>query len=96
MNDCVNADIRDRLPDLLHDRLDLESRAVRTWSADGCYPGEPVFVSASRDGPEDEGVILCVVLNPVRNNSFLLVLELLGRFRLRARGRRTRTRAEAC
>src|SRR4051812_30226413 len=28
MNDCPNAEIRDRLPDLLHDRLDESERAV--------------------------------------------------------------------
>jgi hypothetical protein len=28
MNDCSNAEIRDRLPDLLHELLDAESRAV--------------------------------------------------------------------
>jgi hypothetical protein len=28
MNDCSNADIRDRLPDLLHDQLDAAARAV--------------------------------------------------------------------
>jgi carotenoid cleavage dioxygenase-like enzyme len=56
-------------------KLDLETRAVRTWSEDGCYPGEPVFVGASRDGAEDEGVILCVVLDGGRGNSFLLVLD---------------------
>ena len=27
MNDCLNAEIRDRLPDLLHDRLDAPARA---------------------------------------------------------------------
>jgi hypothetical protein len=28
MNDCSNADIRDRLPDLLHERLDVSARAT--------------------------------------------------------------------
>jgi carotenoid cleavage dioxygenase-like enzyme len=56
-------------------KLDVESRSVRTWFENGCYPGEPVFVSASREGAEDDGVILCVVLNPARSNSFLLVLD---------------------
>jgi len=56
-------------------KLDLESGSVRAWFEDGCYPGEPVFVSASREAAEDEGVILCVVLNPARGNSFLLVLD---------------------
>ncbi|MFY9578617.1 MAG: carotenoid oxygenase family protein [Gaiellaceae bacterium] len=56
-------------------KLDLRSRSVQTWFEDGCYPGEPVFVSASREGAEDEGVILCVVFNTARGNSFLLVLD---------------------
>jgi beta,beta-carotene 9',10'-dioxygenase len=56
-------------------KLDLDSGSVRTWFEEGCYPGEPVFVSASREGAEDEGVVLCVVLNPARGNSFLLVLD---------------------
>jgi beta,beta-carotene 9',10'-dioxygenase len=56
-------------------KLDLQTRAVRTWFEEGCYPGEPVFVSRSRDADEDDGVILCVVLNPARAQSFLLVLD---------------------
>jgi len=36
MNDCVNADIRDRLPDLLHGQLDLKSRAEVSAHVDGC------------------------------------------------------------
>ena len=56
-------------------KLDLESRSVETWFEEGCYPGEPVFVSASRDGAEDEGVILSLVLDSARRRSFLLVLD---------------------
>jgi beta,beta-carotene 9',10'-dioxygenase len=56
-------------------KLDLETRSVQTWFQDGCYPGEPVFVSASRDGAEDAGVILCVVLDAAHGTSFLLVLD---------------------
>jgi len=36
MNDCVNADIRDRLPDLLHGQLDLKSRAEVSAHVDDC------------------------------------------------------------
>jgi carotenoid cleavage dioxygenase-like enzyme len=56
-------------------KVDLVSGAVATWSEDGCYPGEPVFVSRSRDGAEDDGVILCLVLDETRGISFLLVLD---------------------
>lgn len=36
MNDCPNADIRDRLPDLLHERLDVSMRAAVMAHVDGC------------------------------------------------------------
>jgi beta,beta-carotene 9',10'-dioxygenase len=56
-------------------KLDLESRAVETWFEDGCYPGEPVFVGGPGDRAEDDGVILCVVLDARRRSSFLLILD---------------------
>ena len=36
MNDCPNADIRDQLPDLLHDRLDVSLRAAVQAHVDAC------------------------------------------------------------
>ncbi len=36
MNDCPNAEIRDRLPDLVHDRLDARTRARVVAHVDGC------------------------------------------------------------
>jgi hypothetical protein len=36
MNDCPNADIRDQLPDLLHDRLDMSARAAVMAHVDAC------------------------------------------------------------
>jgi hypothetical protein len=36
MNDCPNADIRDQLPDLLHDRLDASARAAVMAHVDAC------------------------------------------------------------
>jgi hypothetical protein len=36
MNDCPNADIRDRLPDLLHERLDASMRAAVLAHVDAC------------------------------------------------------------
>src|SRR5215470_17897739 len=36
MSDCSNADIRDLLPDLLHDRLDARTRARVVAHVDGC------------------------------------------------------------
>jgi putative zinc finger protein len=36
MNDCPNADIRDQLPDLLHERLDVSMRAAVMAHVDSC------------------------------------------------------------
>ena len=36
MNDCPNAEIRDQLPDLLHDRLDVSIRAAVMAHVDAC------------------------------------------------------------
>jgi hypothetical protein len=36
MTDCVNAEMRDRLPDLLHERLDVSVRAVVVSHIEGC------------------------------------------------------------
>jgi carotenoid cleavage dioxygenase-like enzyme len=56
-------------------RIDVASRATRTWYADGCYPGEPVFVAEPGAHEEGEGVLLSVVLDARRRTSFLLVLD---------------------
>jgi hypothetical protein len=36
MNDCPNAEVRDLLPDLMHDRLDARTRARVVAHVDGC------------------------------------------------------------
>src|SRR5262245_50168101 len=36
MTDCMNAELRDRLPDLLHERLDSETRAAVVAHVAGC------------------------------------------------------------
>jgi hypothetical protein len=36
MNDCRNAEVRDQLPDLLHERLDASARAAVMAHVDGC------------------------------------------------------------
>ena len=56
-------------------RIDVASRAARTWHAEGCYPGEPVFVAEPGASEEGEGVLLSVVLDARRGTSFLLVLD---------------------
>jgi carotenoid cleavage dioxygenase-like enzyme len=56
-------------------KADVVERSLTTWSEEGCFPGEPVFVAApDRDG-EDDGVLLSIVLDGRKGNSFLLVLD---------------------
>ncbi|HZU66127.1 MAG TPA: carotenoid oxygenase family protein [Ktedonobacteraceae bacterium] len=56
-------------------RVDIPTNATKTWAQDGCYPGEPVFAQAPQARGEDDGVVLSVVLNAYKGNSFLLVLD---------------------
>jgi carotenoid cleavage dioxygenase-like enzyme len=56
-------------------KVDVTNGEKLFWQETGCYPGEPVFVAAPSAGPEDEGVVLSVVLDALRGNSFLLVLD---------------------
>ncbi|MFL5823586.1 MAG: carotenoid oxygenase family protein [Solirubrobacteraceae bacterium] len=54
---------------------DVVERTSRVWHEEGAFPGEPVFVAAPEAKDEDEGVLLSVVLDGRKGNSFLLVLD---------------------
>ncbi len=56
-------------------KIDVKAKTASTWYEEDCYPGEPVFVAAPGASAEDEGVVLSVVLNGEKGNSFLLVLD---------------------
>jgi beta,beta-carotene 9',10'-dioxygenase len=56
-------------------KADLVERRSTAWFEEGCFPGEPVFVAAPDAEAEDEGVLLSVVLDGRKGNSFLLVLD---------------------
>ncbi|KAJ3182953.1 hypothetical protein HDU87_007375 [Geranomyces variabilis] len=61
-------------------KADLDEKSKKEWSADGCYPSEPVMVPSpwnneQETGGEDRGVVLSVVLDGPRNSSFLLMLD---------------------
>jgi carotenoid cleavage dioxygenase-like enzyme len=56
-------------------KADVVERRSATWREDGCYPGEPVFVAAPDGEDEDEGVLLSIVLDARKGNSFLLALD---------------------
>jgi len=56
-------------------KIDVSDGSRREWSAEGCYPGEPIFVREPGEEAEDGGVILSVVLDAAAGRSFLLVLD---------------------
>ena len=56
-------------------KVNLQTGDVKVWREDGTFPGEPVFAPHPGAEEEDEGVILSVVLDGKRGNSFLLILD---------------------
>lgn len=56
-------------------KIDIDTRAEQTWYQPGCYPGEPIFIGRPDRIEEDDGLILSVVLDSLKGNSFLLVLD---------------------
>jgi beta,beta-carotene 9',10'-dioxygenase len=56
-------------------RFDLRHNETRRWFEVGCYPGEPVFVPRPAGTNRNDGVVLSVVLDGLRERSFLLVLD---------------------
>jgi carotenoid cleavage dioxygenase-like enzyme len=56
-------------------KVDIETGQSQTRFEENHYPGEPVFVPAPDRKHEDDGVILSVVLDAEKGNSFLLVLD---------------------
>ena len=56
-------------------KVDVRDGSRSEWRAEGCYPGEPVFVREPGTEAEDAGVVLSVVLDAHAGRSFLLVLD---------------------
>jgi carotenoid cleavage dioxygenase-like enzyme len=56
-------------------KADVEQRTSTVWSEDGCFPGEPVFVPTPNATAEEQGVLLSIVFDGRKGNSYLLVLD---------------------
>lgn len=56
-------------------KIHTRTKQVDVWKEKGCCPGEPVFVPSPSHQEEDDGVILSVVLDQHRKDSFLLILD---------------------
>jgi beta,beta-carotene 9',10'-dioxygenase len=72
------AGMRQDLPEVAYNQIikaDVHSRVSLSWFQDGCFPGEPIFVPAPGAAAEDDGVVLCLVLDTTVRSSFLLVLN---------------------
>ena len=51
------------------------SRCVDYWLEKNCYPSEAVFVPAPDARAEDEGLLLSLVYDSSKDESFVLVLD---------------------
>jgi carotenoid cleavage dioxygenase-like enzyme len=56
-------------------KVDVQTKAFKSWLEEGCYPGEPIFVPNPDGQVEDEGVVLSVILDFAHQRSFLLILN---------------------
>jgi carotenoid cleavage dioxygenase-like enzyme len=46
-----------------------------TWQANDCFVGEPTFVAAPNSTREDQGVLLSIILDTAKKQSFLVILD---------------------
>lgn len=56
-------------------KFNNKSKSCKTWYKENNYPGEPVFVPFPNSSEEDEGIILSLVLDTVKENTYLLILD---------------------
>ncbi|NNC77845.1 MAG: carotenoid oxygenase family protein [Woeseiaceae bacterium] len=56
-------------------KVDVASGDVKSWFEPGCYPNEPFMVPRPGATAEDDGIILCVVLDAKIRSSVLLMLD---------------------
>ncbi|MFZ1128204.1 carotenoid oxygenase family protein [Methanoregula sp.] len=56
-------------------KADLTTGNADTWSREGCYPSEPMFVERPGAAAEDDGVVLSMVSEPGAGLTRLLVLD---------------------
>ena len=56
-------------------KINVQNGHVLSWSCPGCLPGEAVFVESPDANKEDDGVVLSIILDQKKNDSFLVVLD---------------------
>ncbi|CDF36963.1 unnamed protein product [Chondrus crispus] len=56
-------------------KVDVVSGERKVWTKDNCVAGEPIFVPDPQGTREDDGVLLVVVLDSLKETSALVVLD---------------------
>jgi len=56
-------------------KIDTQTLQTFSWSEPGLLPGEPVFIPNPKANAEDEGIIVTLVLDAVKQSAFLLMLD---------------------
>lgn len=56
-------------------KIDAHKKSHCHWHQAGCYTTEPIFVAKPGAKEEDDGILLSVVLDAHKKQSFLLVLN---------------------
>lgn len=77
---CYGVDADAQFPNSLKEhgvlhKFDVREKTTKSWSENGCVPGEPIFVSRPGSMEEDDGAVLSLVLDMLNKRSFLLILD---------------------
>lgn len=56
-------------------KINTVTQSVQVFRKDHCMPGEPIFVSRPDASVEDDGVLLTVMLDYLRHQSFLCIID---------------------
>lgn len=56
-------------------KIDVLTGESIIWREKNCFPGEPVFLEKPDAKNEDDGILLSIVLDVEKQNSFLLILD---------------------
>ena len=56
-------------------KIDIQNGTSKNWFKENCYPSEPVFIPKPDAKTEDDGIILTIVLDAEKGNSYLLILH---------------------
>lgn len=59
-------------------KVNVQTKQYLEWSEEGCYPGEPFFIKSPYAQKEDEGVVLSIVIDAEKYQSFLLILDAMS------------------